>query len=198
MGEGAADPLKSGTELFKNDEIRVWTLDGEVLIASITCKLHLISPAVIEGLLESNLGITKYFSYIVIKSPIVRKVSFTGSVPVVLGCLHNNEKTVPVTLPDNKTQTGIMTRSSTGGGTSDYNALIFDAEEAERSVAFFERYCVLWEGEWAGRPFVLSPWQAMNVREMYGWKREGSGYRRFGEAYWEIARKNGKIAGLPM
>lgn len=50
LGAGAAEPLKSGTELFKNDDVRVWTLDGEVLIASITCKLHLISPAVIEGL----------------------------------------------------------------------------------------------------------------------------------------------------
>jgi 3-hydroxyacyl-CoA dehydrogenase len=36
-----------------NDEIRVWTLDGEVLIASITAKLHLISPAVTEGLLKA-------------------------------------------------------------------------------------------------------------------------------------------------
>jgi 3-hydroxyacyl-CoA dehydrogenase len=30
--------------------VRVWTLDGEVLIASITAKLHLISPMVMEGL----------------------------------------------------------------------------------------------------------------------------------------------------
>ena len=44
---------KTGTEVFKNDDVRVWTLDGEVLIASITAKLHLISPAVIEGLLKA-------------------------------------------------------------------------------------------------------------------------------------------------
>ncbi|HEU5295254.1 MAG TPA: 3-hydroxyacyl-CoA dehydrogenase/enoyl-CoA hydratase family protein [Burkholderiaceae bacterium] len=50
LGSGAADALKSGTELYKNDEVRVWTLDGELAIASITAKLHLISPAVIEGL----------------------------------------------------------------------------------------------------------------------------------------------------
>ena len=53
LGSGAADPLKSGTELFKNDEVRVWTLDGEVVIASITAKLHLISPSVTEGLLKA-------------------------------------------------------------------------------------------------------------------------------------------------
>ena len=36
--------------MFRNDDVRVWSLDGEVLIASITAKLHLISPGVIEGL----------------------------------------------------------------------------------------------------------------------------------------------------
>ena len=52
-GADAAAPLKAGTEVFRNDEIRVWTLDNEVLIASITAKLHLISPAVSEGLLKA-------------------------------------------------------------------------------------------------------------------------------------------------
>ena len=50
MGSAAKPALQSGTELFKNEEIRVWTLDGEVVIASITAKLHLISPTVAEGL----------------------------------------------------------------------------------------------------------------------------------------------------
>lgn len=53
LGSGAADPLKAGTQEFKNDEVRVWSLDGEVLIASITAKLHLISPTVTEGLLKA-------------------------------------------------------------------------------------------------------------------------------------------------
>ncbi|MFT3664851.1 3-hydroxyacyl-CoA dehydrogenase/enoyl-CoA hydratase family protein [Piscinibacter sp.] len=49
-GSGAVAPLQAGTEVFKNEELRAWTLDGEVLIASITAKLHLISPTVTEGL----------------------------------------------------------------------------------------------------------------------------------------------------
>ncbi|MBT9500326.1 MAG: 3-hydroxyacyl-CoA dehydrogenase/enoyl-CoA hydratase family protein [Burkholderiaceae bacterium] len=53
FGAGGVDPLTAGTEEFKNEEIRVWSLDGEVLIASITAKLHLISPAVTEGLLKA-------------------------------------------------------------------------------------------------------------------------------------------------
>ena len=53
VGSGAAEPLKSGTEEYKNAEIRVWSLDGGLLIASITAKLHLISPDVVEGLLKA-------------------------------------------------------------------------------------------------------------------------------------------------
>ena len=53
LGSDAASPLKVGTEEYRNDEIRVWSLDGEVLVASITAKLHLISPAVTEGLLKA-------------------------------------------------------------------------------------------------------------------------------------------------
>jgi 3-hydroxyacyl-CoA dehydrogenase len=52
-GSGAIDPLQSGTELYKNEELRVWTLDGELLIASITAKLHLISATVTEGLTKA-------------------------------------------------------------------------------------------------------------------------------------------------
>jgi 3-hydroxyacyl-CoA dehydrogenase len=53
LGADAPAALKSGTEEFRNDEVRVWTRDGEVLIASITAKLHLISPSVIEGLTQA-------------------------------------------------------------------------------------------------------------------------------------------------
>ncbi len=55
LGGGSSEALKSGTEVWTNDEVRVWTRDGEgeVLIASITAKLHLISPTVTEGLLKA-------------------------------------------------------------------------------------------------------------------------------------------------
>jgi 3-hydroxyacyl-CoA dehydrogenase len=69
LGSGAADALKSGTELYKNDEIRVWTLDGEIAIASITAKLHLISPAVIEGLAKALEIAEEKFKALVIWSP---------------------------------------------------------------------------------------------------------------------------------
>ena len=69
LGSGAIDPLKSGTELFKNDEMRLWTLDGEVLIASITCKLHLIGTGVVEGLAKAVELAEASYKGVVIWSP---------------------------------------------------------------------------------------------------------------------------------
>ncbi len=69
LGTGAAAPAKSGTELFKNDEMRLWTLDGEVLIASITCKLHLIGTGVVEGLAKALELAEASFKGVVIWSP---------------------------------------------------------------------------------------------------------------------------------
>lgn len=69
LGSGAKEPLKSGTEVWKNDEIRLWSLDGQVLIASITAKLHLISPAVTEGLLKAVELAEQSYQGLVIWSP---------------------------------------------------------------------------------------------------------------------------------
>jgi 3-hydroxyacyl-CoA dehydrogenase len=69
FGAGAVDPLKAGTQEFKNDEVRVWSLDGEVLIASITAKLHLISPLVTEGLLKAVDIAEEKYKGLVIWSP---------------------------------------------------------------------------------------------------------------------------------
>jgi 3-hydroxyacyl-CoA dehydrogenase len=61
LGAGAPQPLTTGVEEFKSDDLRIWTLDGEVLIVSITTKLHLISNAVTQGLLKAvELAESKY------------------------------------------------------------------------------------------------------------------------------------------
>ncbi len=69
LGEAGANPLASGTELFRNEEIRVWTLDGEIVIASITAKLHLIGPAVVEGLARAVEIAEQGYQGVVIWSP---------------------------------------------------------------------------------------------------------------------------------
>ena len=68
-GGGEVAPLKSGTELWRNDEIRLWTPDGDVLVASITAKLHLISPAVSEGLVKAVELAEASYQGVVIWSP---------------------------------------------------------------------------------------------------------------------------------
>jgi phage terminase large subunit-like protein len=47
------------------------------------------------------------------------------------------------------------------------------------------------QGEWAGRPLQLAPWQRTIVRDVFGWKR-ADGSRQFRTVYVEVPRKNGK------
>lgn len=68
----------------------------------------------------------------------------------------------------------------------------FDEQAAQAAVDFFPRYLRLTEGEWAGRPFVLEPWQEHDIiRPLFGWKRK-DGTRRYRRAYIWVPRKNGK------
>lgn len=67
----------------------------------------------------------------------------------------------------------------------------FDFATAERAVQFFPDYLKHTEAEWSGRPFVLSPWQANDIRVVFGWKRK-DGTRLIRVVYMEIPRKNGK------
>ncbi len=53
LGEGGADYRIAGTTIEENDSLRVWTLDDQVLIASIKTKMHAISPEVCEGLMAA-------------------------------------------------------------------------------------------------------------------------------------------------
>ena len=69
LGSGAVPALMAGTELFRNEDLRVWTLDGEIAIASITAKLHLISPAVIDGLQKAVEMAESQYKGLVIWSP---------------------------------------------------------------------------------------------------------------------------------
>ncbi|ART50795.1 3-hydroxyacyl-CoA dehydrogenase [Acidovorax carolinensis] len=50
LGESLPDFKTAGKTLHEDDAIRLWTLDDQVLIASIKTKMHAISPDVCEGL----------------------------------------------------------------------------------------------------------------------------------------------------
>ena len=74
----------------------------------------------------------------------------------------------------------------------------FDADAADTAVAFFSECLTFIEGERAGQPFDLEPWQAAFVGCLFGWKRT-DGTRRYREALLYVPRKNGKtplLAGI--
>ncbi|MES3000926.1 MAG: 3-hydroxyacyl-CoA dehydrogenase/enoyl-CoA hydratase family protein [Pseudomonadota bacterium] len=50
LGSNAPSYTTAGKTLHEDDSIRVWTMDDEVVIASIKTKMHAISPEVAEGL----------------------------------------------------------------------------------------------------------------------------------------------------
>ena len=52
LGAQALKAEAAGTTLHEDEAIRLWTLDQQVLIASIKTKMHALSPGVIEGLMQ--------------------------------------------------------------------------------------------------------------------------------------------------
>ena len=70
----------------------------------------------------------------------------------------------------------------------------YDEEKADRAVAFIENLCHT-KGKWAGKPFLLLPWQEQIVRDLFGIVKE-DGKRQFLTAYIEIPKKNGKQLAL--
>jgi 3-hydroxyacyl-CoA dehydrogenase len=53
QGANAPSAKTAGRTLQEDDAIRLWTLDDEVLIASIKTKMHTIGPDVVEGLSQA-------------------------------------------------------------------------------------------------------------------------------------------------
>ena len=74
---------------------------------------------------------------------------------------------------------------------ADSRGLYFDLIAAADAAEFFPTL-KHFEGEWAGQPFELAPWEDFIIRSLFGWKKTANGYRRFRTAYIEIPRKNGK------
>jgi phage terminase large subunit-like protein len=73
--------------------------------------------------------------------------------------------------------------------------MYFDSKAGLRVIQFFSFLRHGKGKDFAGKPFVLSDWQAFKFYVQYGWKGPGN-IRRFRKAYLEIAKKNGKTAML--
>jgi 3-hydroxyacyl-CoA dehydrogenase len=69
LGAQAVKAEVAGKTLFEDEAIRLWTLDDEVLIASIKTKMHAISPGVVEGLVQGVALAESNYKGMVIWSP---------------------------------------------------------------------------------------------------------------------------------
>ena len=69
LGANAPSAKTAGTTLFEDESIRLWTLDDQVLIASIKTKMHAIGGGVIEGLLKAQAMAEESYQGLVVWSP---------------------------------------------------------------------------------------------------------------------------------
>lgn len=56
--------------------------------------------------------------------------------PIITGCVYNSAFMPPYALPDNKTQSGVKTRSSMQGGAEDFNELRFEDKKGAEDIYF--------------------------------------------------------------
>jgi phage terminase large subunit-like protein len=75
---------------------------------------------------------------------------------------------------------------------SDNDTYYFDALAAEKPIIFIEKYLKHYEGDFAGKPFLLLPWQKQMVRDVFGWLRRDNNRRRIQRVYIEIGKSSGK------
>ncbi|MBN8748158.1 putative 3-hydroxyacyl-CoA dehydrogenase [Xylophilus ampelinus] len=69
LGSGEKTAAQAGTTISDEGDVRVWTLDGEVLIASIHSKMNAIGPDVAEALAEAVTLAEREYRGLVIWSP---------------------------------------------------------------------------------------------------------------------------------
>ena len=77
----------------------------------------------------------------------------------------------------------------------------FDETKANRPIEFIERFCKHSKGEWAGQPVRLELFQKAFISALFGFVDCETGLRRYREAFFMVARKNGKstmLAGIAL
>lgn len=77
----------------------------------------------------------------------------------------------------------------------------FDVKKATKPIRFIETFCKHSKGEWAGKPVTLELFQKAYISALFGFIDERTGYRRYTESFFMVARKNGKstmLAGIAL
>jgi phage terminase large subunit-like protein len=79
--------------------------------------------------------------------------------------------------------------------TAEKDGFILDHEAGMRAVNFFPTFLNHTKGKMQGKPFVLAPYQAFTIYNLFGWK-DSKGNRRINTIYDKRAKKNGKSAEM--
>jgi phage terminase large subunit-like protein len=73
---------------------------------------------------------------------------------------------------------------------------VFDEQRADRAQGFFQKILSHTKGQWARRPFILTPWQRDIIRPLFGTVMQDDQLdalvRQYRLAWIEVGRKNGK------
>ena len=69
---------------------------------------------------------------------------------------------------------------------------VFDEKKAARPIEFIERFCRHSKGEWAGKPVRLELFQKAFISALFGFVSTETGFRKYRETMFYVARKNGK------
>ncbi|MDF9513191.1 MULTISPECIES: terminase large subunit [Bacillus] len=73
---------------------------------------------------------------------------------------------------------------------------VFDEDKANKPIEFIERFCKHSKGEWAGKPIELELFQKAYIAALFGFVDKETGFRRYRESLFYVARKNGKTTML--
>lgn len=78
---------------------------------------------------------------------------------------------------------------------------VFDVKRATKPIRFIEKFCKHSKGEWSGRPVKLELFQKAFISALFGFVHKETGLRKYTEAFFMVARKNGKstmLAGIAL
>ncbi|MDW4220634.1 terminase large subunit [Staphylococcus saprophyticus] len=73
---------------------------------------------------------------------------------------------------------------------------VFDEAKANRAIKFIETFCKHSKGELAGKPLKLALFQRAYISALFGFVDKETGYRRYTESFFFVARKSGKSTML--
>lgn len=72
----------------------------------------------------------------------------------------------------------------------------FNEEKANKPIEFIERFCKHSKGEWAGKEVKLELFQKAYISALFGFIDKETGFRKYKESLFYVARKNGKSTML--